>query len=137
MRRARVASSLPADLMRTLAILLVLATSLGCGISPAQERARREALAAEGRALERAADAVEARLLAGEARLTVWNELAARREQVTEVACRVGDAHFQDMARLFEEQAEKGRGKRRMRGWALAGDGVAGVGGPSVAIDER
>ncbi|HUM11451.1 MAG TPA: hypothetical protein VLT82_10920 [Myxococcaceae bacterium] len=124
--------------MRTV-LLLALTTSLGCAISPAEERARREALAAEGRALELAADAVEARLLAGEARLVVWNELAARREQVTEVACRVGDAHFQDMARLFEEQAEKGRDRRRHpRAWASAGAGVAGLGGPRVPIiDER
>lgn len=122
--------------MRTV-VALVLASSLGCAISPAEERARREALAAEGRALELAADAVEARLLAGQARLAVWNELAARREQVTEVACRVGDAHFQDMARLFEEQAEKGRGKQRTRVWASAGQGVAGLGGPLVPIDER
>jgi hypothetical protein len=48
--------------MRTV-VVIVLATSLGCGISPAEERARRDALAAEGRALELAADAVEARLL--------------------------------------------------------------------------
>ncbi len=119
-------------------LAILLTTSIGCAISPAEERARREALAAEGRALQRAADAVEARLLAGETRLAVWHELAERREQVTEVACRVGDAHFQDMARLFEEQAEKGRGKRRTHGWASAGDGMANVGGPRVPlIDER
>ncbi len=122
--------------MRT-ALLIVLTTSLGCAISPAEERARHEALDAEGRALELAADAVEARLLAGEARLAVWNELAARREQVTEVACRVGDAHFQDMARLFEEQAEKRHDRRRTRAWASAGEGVAGLGGPRVPIDQR
>ncbi len=122
--------------MRT-PVLLMLVGSLACSISPAEERARREALAAEGRALELAADAVEARLLAGEARLAVWNELAARRDHVTEVACRVGDAHFQDMARLFEEQAEKGRGKRRTRGWASTGEDAAGVGGPRVPLDVR
>jgi len=122
--------------MRTV-VAILLATSLGCSISPAEERARREALAAEGRALERAADVVEGRLLAGEVRLALWHELADRRDQVTEVACRVGDAHFQDMARLFEEQAEKGRGKHRTRGWASAGDGIAGLGGPRVVIDER
>jgi hypothetical protein len=118
-------------------VSILLATSLGCSISPAEERARRDALAADGRALELAVDAVESRLLAGEVRLAVWNELAARREQVTEVACRVGDTHFQDMARLFEEQAEKGRGKRRAHGWASASDGAAGLGGPRVPIDER
>ncbi len=119
-------------------LAILLTTSIGCAISPAEERARREGLAAEGRALQRAADAVEARLLAGETRLAVWHELAERREQVTEVACRVGDAHFQDMARLFEEQAEKGRGKRRTHGWASADDGMANVGGPRVPlIDER
>jgi len=118
--------------------LLILVVCAGCGISPAEERARREALVAEGRALERAADAVEGRLLAGEARLAVWHELAARHQQVSEVSCRVADAHFQDMARLFEEQAEKGRGKRRTHGWASADDGMANVGGPRVPlIDER
>ncbi|HET9158301.1 MAG TPA: hypothetical protein VFN91_16620 [Myxococcaceae bacterium] len=119
--------------MRT-ACLLILVVCAGCGISPAEERARRESLAADGRALERAADAVEARLLAGEARLAVWHELAARHQQVSEVSCRVADAHFQDMARLFEEQAEKGRGKRRVRGWANASEPPGGVGGPRVPL---
>jgi hypothetical protein len=85
-------------------VLLALALSIGCGIAPAEEAARREALAVEGRALEHA------------------------------VACRVGDVHFQDMARLFEEQAEKGRGKRRVREWATADDGAPGMGGPRVPL---
>src|SRR5215475_13232559 len=123
--------------MRTI-LLFVLSGCLACAVSPAEERARREALAAEGRALEAAADAVEARLLAGEARLAVWHELVARHQQVSEVACRVGDSHFQDMARLFEEQAEKGRGKHRMRGWADASEPAGGIGGPRVVlIDPR
>ena len=116
--------------------LVALALCTACGMSPAEERARREALAADGRALELAADAVEARLLAGEARLAVWHELAARHQQISEVACRVGDTHFQDMARLFEEQAEKGRGKRRARGWAGAGEAPGGIGGPHVPLVE-
>lgn len=115
-------------------VMLVLSVCCGCGISPAEERARREALAVEGKALDAAADLVEARLLAGETRLAVWNELSARREQVTEVACRVNDVHFQDMARLFEEQAEKGRGKRRTRGWATAREAEPGMGGPRVPL---
>ena len=118
--------------MRTVFLFLVVCA--GCGISPAEERARREALAAEGRALERAADAVEARLLAGEARLAVWHELAARHHQISEVSCRVADAHFQDMARLFEEQAEKGRGMRRNRALANAAEPPGGIGGPRVPI---
>jgi hypothetical protein len=123
--------------MRT-ACLLVLALCSGCGISPAEEHARREALAAEGRALERAADAVEARLLAGEARLAVWHELVARHQQVSEVACRVGDAHFQDMARLFEEQVERGRGMRRTRDWANTAEPPGGLGGPRIPlVDSR
>ena len=119
--------------MRTV-VLAVLALCAACGISAAEERARREALAAEGRALEQAADTVEARLLAGEARLAVWHELAARHQQISEVACRVGDSHFQDMARLFEEQAEKGRGIRRSRGWANAGEAPGGFGGLRVLL---
>ena len=121
--------------MRTV-FLLGLALCAGCAVSPAEERARREALAAEGRALQLAADAVEARLLAGEARLAVWHELAARHQQVSEVACRVGDAHFQDMVRLFEEQGEKGRGPRRTRDWASASEGPGGIGGPRVLLVE-
>lgn len=115
-------------------VLVVLAVSSGCSISPAEERARRDVLAAEGRALEAAADLVEARLLVGEARLAVWTELASRREQVTEVACRVNDLHFQDMARLFEERAEKGRGKRRTRGWPTPSELEPGIGGPRVPL---
>jgi hypothetical protein len=117
-------------------VLFALVTTAACGPSAAEERARHEALAAEGRALERAANVVEERLLAGEVRLAVWNELVARHQQVSEVACRVGDAHFQDMARLFEEQAEKGRGKRRLRGWADASQSAGGIGGPRVLLTE-
>jgi hypothetical protein len=62
-----------------------------------------------GRALEAAADRVEARLLAGEARLAVWSELSAGREQVTEVRCRVVDARFHDMA------PHEGLGRRARR----------------------
>jgi len=89
---------------------------------------------AEGRALEAAADAVEARLLAGETRLAVWHELAARHQQVSEISCRIADAHFQDMARLFEEQAEKGRGMHRARAWANAAEPPGGIGGPRVPV---
>ena len=118
--------------------LLILVVCAGCGISPAEERARREALAAEGRALEAAADAVEARLLAGETRVALWRELSARHQEISEVSCRAADAHFQDMARLFEEQAEKGRGMRRARAWANASELPGGIGGPRVLlIDPR
>ena len=119
--------------MRTASLLLVLGLC-GCGIYAEEERVRRDALAAEGRALEAAADAVEARLLAGETRLAVWHELAARHQQISEVSCRVADAHFQDMTRLFEEQAEKGRGMRRVRGWANAAEPPGGIGGPRVPL---
>jgi hypothetical protein len=118
-------------------LLALVGFSLGCGISPLEAKARREALEAEGRALEQAADAVEGRLLAGEVRLAVWSELAERRNQVTEVACRVGDSHFQDMARLFEEAAEKGRGLRRQRGWADAAQPPVGMGGALVSVSGR
>jgi len=120
--------------MRTGLLLVLVLGASACGISAEEERARRAALAAEGRALERAADAVEARLLAGETRLAVWHELAARHQQVSEVSCRVADAHFQDMTRLFEEQAEKGRGMRRTRGWANGAEAPGGIGGPRVPI---
>jgi hypothetical protein len=119
--------------MRTV-FVLILVTGAGCGISPAEEQARRDVLTAEGRALEAAADLVEARLLAGETRLAVWQELSARHQQISEVSCRVADAHFQDMARLFEEQAEKGRGMRRVRGWATASEPPGGIGGPRVPL---
>ena len=115
-------------------LLLLLVACPACGISPAEERSRRETLAAEGRALEAAADAVEARLLAGETRLAVWHELAARHQQVSEISCRIADAHFQDMARLFEEQAEKGRGMPRARAWANAAEPPGGIGGPRVPV---
>ena len=61
---------------------------------------------------------MEARILSGETRLAVWHELAERHQQISEVACRVGDAHFQDMARLLEER--EGLGIQRP-GLALAG----------------
>jgi hypothetical protein len=122
--------------MRRVALALAVLTS-ACGVPSEEVHARRQALEAEGRALERAADGVEARLLAGEARLAVWTALAERRNQVTEVACRVGDAHFQDMVRLFEDEAEKARGLRRQRRWADAVEPPSGMGGPLVPLTSR
>jgi len=116
-RRVRRAGRFTCLPVRTV-LLVAIALCAACRISAAEERARRETLAADGRALELAADAVEARILAGETRLAVWHELAARHQQISEVACRIGDAHFQDMARLLGER--EGLGIRRP-GLALAG----------------
>jgi len=38
------------------------------------------------------------------------------------------------MVRLFEEQAEKGRGMRRTRAWANASEPPTGIGGPRVPL---
>src|SRR5262249_61043118 len=69
--------SLPCQTSMRQILLLALITGVACGPSAAEERARREALAAGGRALARAADVGEGRLRAGGGRLAGGDGLAA------------------------------------------------------------
>ncbi len=106
----------------TLALALLVSA---CGPSREDTQARLATLEAEGDALTHAADALEERLLADHVRVSVWRELAERHKDVSEIACRNSDAHYDGMVRFLEEQEEKARGLKRHRVAALGWEGPA------------
>lgn len=94
-----------------LAGVLLFATT-ACG-GAREVEARREALEAERRSLEATLDDLGARMLVSQARVRFWDEMKARHESVTAIACTSMEGHAADMARLFERRPEKRSGLRR------------------------
>lgn len=89
----------------------------------------------QGEGLSRAADALEDRLLADQANLLLWQELARRHQHVSAVATRTQLEHFSSMVQLMEQQEEKARRLKRRHLASLEGDldveGEPGGGGSS------
>lgn len=84
--------------MRVLvATLFVMIAAAGC--APADAEIRRERLAAERRNLEATFDRLEERMMATQARVRFWQEMKARHESVTAVACAVQETHAVEMVR--------------------------------------
>lgn len=111
----------------------------GC-MSPVREEAPWEAaLEAEASLLDEALDQVETRLLAGRTRVVLWDELAARRASVTQIACENAEQHMEGISRHFAKTEEvlKKRQRRRRSARREAAQSKAptapaerGVGGP-------
>ena len=97
------------------AVLGVGPFAVGCdaGPSPEEEARRLEAIQREGDALTRAADDLEDRMLADQANLLLWQELARRHKHVSAVATIANAEHFFSMVELLENQAEKARKLKR------------------------
>lgn len=87
----------------------------GCagGPSAAEEAQRLEAIQRDGAALSQAADELEDRMLADQANLLLWQELARRHQQVSVVVTRTQMEHFSSMVELLEHQEEKARKLKR------------------------
>ncbi|HLT31028.1 MAG TPA: hypothetical protein VK013_13385, partial [Myxococcaceae bacterium] len=87
----------------------------GC-MSPVREAAPWEAaLEAEASRLDEALDQVETRLLAGRTRVVLWDELAARRAQVTQIACENAEQHMEGISRHFAKTEEVMKKQKRRR----------------------
>jgi hypothetical protein len=94
--------------------MAALPTWGGCDFAPpADAKARLATLEAEGKALDQAADALEARLLSSQGTVQKWEELATRHREVSALACKVSESHLEGMVRHLERQEEKERRKRR------------------------
>jgi hypothetical protein len=91
--------------------VLLLATA-ACGGSREAE-VRRARFDAERRGLEATLDDLGARLLVSQARVRFWDEMRARHESVTAVACTSMEGHAEEMARLLAGRPEKRHGLRR------------------------
>lgn len=99
-------------------VLAVVALGLasGCGAPSSEEaEARLAQLQAEEERLDAAFDEVETRLLGSQSKLHMWEELGRRHQEVSEVQCRVADAHLQGIAKHYEKQEAKARQLRKRR----------------------
>lgn len=82
--------------MGSRASLLVMVVLLAaCG----GERAQRARHDAERRELEATLDRLEERLLVNQGRVRLWDELGARHESVSAIACASQEEHAEEMAR--------------------------------------
>ncbi len=93
--------------------VLGAALLLGCFEPPSSAVARLEETKAEARALEVSLDIVEQRLLAGQAKVALWTEMAERHRRVSALACDSQTAHAAQMVALAEQQALKARRVKR------------------------
>lgn len=89
--------------------------TVGCEVGPsrAEEARRLEEIQRDGDALTQAADDLEDRMLADQANLLLWQELARRHKQVSAIATTNNAEHFSSMVELLEHQAEKARKLKR------------------------
>lgn len=95
------------------AVALWLAS--GCGTPPEEAEARLAELQAEEERMDAAFDEVETRLLGNQGKTHLWQELGRRHAQVSEVQCRVADAHLLAMVKHLEKQEVKARQVQKRR----------------------
>ncbi len=104
--------------MRASSFLLVAAFTLGaCGPSGRELRIARAR--AETRMLAASLDRLEERLLAGQARVRLWQELRDRHERVSAIACASQEAHAVAME-LHRPPPEDERAERSPRARVVA-----------------
>jgi hypothetical protein len=90
--------------MRTsLTVMVVAAACVAC--APRDAEVRRQRLAVQERALLASLDELQARLLVDRAMVAQWQDLAARHQSISEIACTSQEEHASEMAeRLFPEE---------------------------------
>jgi len=100
--------------VRWLAVLAALGAA-GCeaGPTPEEEARRMAEIQRQGDELTQAADDLEDRMLADQANLLLWQEMARRHQRVSAVATRTQLEHFRSMVALLEQQQEKARKLKR------------------------
>jgi hypothetical protein len=106
-------------------VAVAVAAVVACAACGPRQAPRRELAEIERARLEASLDLLEERLLAGQARVRMWEELRQRHGQVSAVACEVAGRHAEDMVRIAEEEASLARGRRGPRlVTALVGAGL-------------
>lgn len=111
------------------ALGLVLAAMAVSGAGCSSPPPRQSDALARSRAFLDKLDRLEAELHAQSTDLVVHEELAIRRQSVSEVACQIAGSHAKDMARLSEKQKRKRQEKAR-RLALLRNDGAMHVNRP-------
>ena len=117
----------------TWAALLVAPLASGCFEPSAEAKARLEQIKLEGRSFDAQLDAVEDRLLGNQTRVSIWQELGQRHQEVSALACANVVKHTDEMVVLRDKQAEKGRHRRSEAAREVLPTG-AGVGGPLSVV---
>jgi hypothetical protein len=103
-----------------------MALGSACMSPPPEAAARLSEVQEQGAQLERALESLEERFLGSQSNLQMWQELARRRQSVSEVACENLAEHTKGMARNGERQEVKARNtKRRVATATALGGGVA------------
>jgi len=96
-------------------VALAALGAAGCedGPTPEEEARRMAEIQRQGDELAQAADDLEDRMLADQANLLLWQEMARRHRNVSAVATRTQLEHFRSMVTLLEQQQEKARKLKR------------------------
>lgn len=100
---------------RLLGACCCLVLAAGCVSEPRDAAERLAKLKQDGEALNRAADAVEERMLGSQANLHLWQELAERHKHVSAIATMNSNEHFLAMVKMLDKQQEKARKLKRSR----------------------
>jgi hypothetical protein len=85
--------------LRAILVVLTAAALVTTGCAPKDADVRLARVAAEKRNLETTLDRLEDRLLANQARVRFWREMASRHESVSAIACASQGEHAEEMAR--------------------------------------
>jgi hypothetical protein len=107
---------------RTLGSLAIagLFSGTGCFAPPPEAHARLEQVRRQGQDFDAALDHIEERLLGSRANVGLWEEMAARHQQVSEVACKNVASHVEDMERHLLSQERKSRNLRQARNYGAS-----------------
>jgi hypothetical protein len=85
--------------LRAIPAVLAAAALVATGCAPKDAEVRLARVAAEKQNLETTFDRLEDRLLANQARVRFWREMASRHESVSAIACVSQGEHAEEMAR--------------------------------------
>ncbi len=87
----------------------------GCVPEPADAAERLAELKRQGAELDAATETLEERLLGNQANLHLWQELARRHRNVSEIATINNSEHLAAMVKMIDKQHEKARKLKRKR----------------------
>ena len=85
--------------MRAILVVLAAVALATAGCAPRDADVRLARVAAEKKNLETTFDRLEDRLLANQARVRFWREMASRHESVSAIACASQTEHAEEMAK--------------------------------------
>lgn len=113
---------------RAWVLVMLVPLAAACGGEAAQ-RVRHDE---ERRALEATLDQLEERLLVNQGRVRLWDELGARHESVSAIACASQEGHAEEMARrLLPRERHRAEAASASAARVAAAGATRGAGGSS------